>query len=83
MCTRVRVYVCACMTEENRTHDQDRHTAGTQDTSGKGRTQAKRENLNIYVCLQAMKKSIKKVKKNLELIKKVVTLLLQSNQATL
>ena len=31
MCTRVRVYVCACMTEENRTHDHNRHTSGTHD----------------------------------------------------
>ena len=67
MCARV----CACMIEENRTHD--RHTTGTQDTrgreetTGKRGTQAKRKNPHIYVRLQTMKKSIKKVKKNLEI----------------
>ena len=55
MCTRVRVYDWG-----KQDQDQDRHTNGTQDTSGKGRTQAKRENLNIYVWLQAMKKKYKK-----------------------
>lgn len=49
------------------------HTAGTQDTrgreetTGKERNTGKAENLNIYVCLQALKKSIKKIKKNLEM----------------
>ena len=66
------VYACmyACMIEENRTHDQ--HTTSTlteHTTTEKGRTQAKRENLFIYVCLRTMKKSIKKVKKNLEIRK--------------
>ena len=46
---RVRVYarVYACMIEENRTHDHDRHTTGTHDqhtTTGK-----ERKNLHIQV----------------------------------
>ena len=65
---RVRVYarMYARMYDSGqiviRTHD--RHTAGTQDTnrtrSAGTRPPAKRKNLNIYVCLQTMKKKYKK-----------------------
>ena len=52
---RVRVYarMYACMIEENRTHDHDQHTNGhtptEHTTTGKGRTQATRENMHINV----------------------------------
>ena len=54
----------ACMIEGNRTHDQDRHTAGTQDTSGKERNTGK-AGKSEYICMIAgnEKKSTKKLKK--------------------
>ena len=42
----------ACMIEGNRTHDQDRHTAGTQDTSGKERNTGK-AGKSEYICMIA------------------------------
>ena len=64
MYARIYARVSDCGQIIIRTHDQDRHTTGTgppeHTTTGKGRTQEKRKNLNIYVCLQAMKKSQKK-----------------------
>ena len=54
----------ARMIEENRTHDQDRNTTGTQDTSGKGRNTGKAEKPE-YICMIAdnEKKVQKKLKK--------------------
>ena len=58
-----------CMIEGNRTHDHDRHTNGTQDTTGtrqpeKRGTPAKRKKPE-YICMIAgnAKKYKKKLKK--------------------
>ena len=57
MCTRVRVYACMYVEIE---HTTKTGTPTEHTTTEKGRTQAKRKNLFIYVCLQAMKKKYKK-----------------------
>ena len=71
MCARVCAYVCACMIEKNKTHDHDRHTTRTHDHRRKREEHGK----PAYIGKIAdNEKSIKKVKKNLELRKKVVSL---------
>ena len=76
MCARVCAYVCVCMIEGNRTHDQDRHTSSTHPehttgtgppehtTTGKERTTGKAEK-PAYICMFAgnEKKHKKKLRK--------------------
>ena len=69
----VRMYARAYDCQDSTSGTSGTHTNGTHDHR-KGRTQAKRKNLFIYVCLQALKKSIKKVKKNLVIKKNAVPL---------
>ena len=64
----MRAYVCACMIEENRTHD--RHTNGTHDQ----RTREERGQTKFAIVGRSTRQQRKKVKKSLEITKKAVTL---------
>ena len=86
---RVRVYACMYARMYSNSHkDKDHDQDQDQDTNGTPPPEKERNTGNAgkpeYICMIAdNEKKYKKVKKNLELIKKVVTLLLQSNQTTL
>ena len=74
MCVHIYTRAYECGQIVIKTHAHDKHTNGTQDTTGKGRNQAKREKPLYIGKIAANEKKYKKVKKNLELRKKVVTL---------
>ena len=48
---------------DHETHDHDQHTAGTQDTSGKGRNTGKAYKQNLAIIERSTRKKQKKLKK--------------------
>ena len=69
MCARVCAYVCVCMIEGNRTHDQDQDqdTSGTHDNRKREDSCKAEKHAYIGIIADNEKKVQKKVKKNLEI----------------